>query len=267
MRFHQFGTKLAPKLDQLRPCWAPWLPKLRPYNAKLFTSVVVYFGGDAIKPERILVIEKDETLAVKVSAALEEAGYTVVRTVDALDGLKKLYEAYPDLIIVARELPMVKGEDPCLRIRQASYLPIIVLGGNEEAAEMLELGADAYMTKPPSLSELVARVRALLRRKLRHNPPGGSPGSDIDERLSDGGKGSEKLTGTEFRLASCLMLNKGRLLGYHQLISEVWGGKEVSLDTLHFYMRRLRQKLASFNIFGVRGVGYCLVEETIPQWE
>ena len=56
-------------------------------------------------------------------------------TTDALDGLNKLYEVYPDLIIVERELPMVSGEDPCLRIRQASYLPIIVLGSREEAAE------------------------------------------------------------------------------------------------------------------------------------
>lgn len=224
----------------------------------LFIIVGDYFGGDIIKQERILVIEKDEVLAVEVVTALEEAGYVVVRTADALDGLKKLYEAYPDLIIVASELPMVKGEDPCLRIRQASYLPIIVLGNNDESAEMLELGADAYMTKPPSLSELVARVHALLRRKPRYDSPGGHPELGIDSRLPKVGKESEGLTGTEYRLASCLLLNKGRLLGYPQLISEVWGGRDVSLDTLHFYVRRLRQKLDSFNIYGLRGVGYCL---------
>lgn len=189
---------------------------------------------------------------------MEEAGYKVVKVADALDGLKKLYEAYPDLIIMARELPMVNGEDPCLRIRQASYLPIIVLGSNEEAAEMLELGADAYMTKPPSLRELVARVRTLLRRKPRSDPPGDTPKLEIENRLPKGGNGSNGLTRTEFRLASCLLLNKGRLLGYPQLISEVWGEKKVSLDTLHFYMRRLRQKLANISIFGLRGVGYCL---------
>lgn len=210
-----------------------------------------------MKSACILIIEKDEALAVKVAAALEEAGYTVVTTSDARDGLKKLYEAYPDLIIVARELPMVNGEDPCLRIRQASYLPIIVLGSNEESAEMLELGADAYMTKPPSLSELVARVHSLLRRKPRSDPPGENRKLEIENRLPKGGDGSNGLTPTEFRLASCLLLNKGRLLDYPQLISEVWGGKEVSLGTLHFYMRRLRQKLANISIFGLRGVGYC----------
>ncbi len=162
------------------------------------------------------------------------------------------------LIIVERELPMVNEEDPCLRIRQACYLPIIVPGNREEAAEMLESVADAYMTKPPSLSELVARVHALLRRKPRGNSPVGTPGLEIENRLDDGGNGSNGLTPTEFRLASCLVLNEGRLLDYTRLIGEVWGGKEVSVDTLHFYMRRLRSKLANVSIFGRRGVGYCL---------
>jgi len=159
---------------------------------------------------------------------------------------------------------MVNGEDPCLRIRQASYLPIIVLGSDEQAAEMLELGADAYMTKPPSLSELVARVRALLRRKPRNDPPRDNLKLEIENTLTKGGNGSNGLTPTEFRLASCLILNKDRLLGYPRLISEVWGGKEVSLDTLHFYMRRLRQKLGNGGISMVRGVGYCYKGDQMP---
>ena len=178
-------------------------------------------------------------------------------TTDALDGLNKLYEVYPDLIIVERELPMVSGEDPCLRIRQASYLPIIVLGSREEAAETLELGADAYITKPLSLSELVARVQALLRRKARHDPLRNNPRPEIGNYPDNGGDGSNGITPTEFRLASFRLLDRGRLLGYARLIGEVWGRKEVSVDTLHFYMRRLRSKLANVSIFGLRGVGYC----------
>jgi len=196
---------------------------------------------------------------------LEEAGYKVVMAGDGLDGLKKLYEAYPDLIILAKELPMVDGEDSYLRIRQASYLPIIVVGNQEEAAETLELGADAYMTKPPSLSELVARVRALLRRKPKDDPPVDSLKLEIEKHLDNGGDGSNGLTPTEFRLASCLLLNEGKLLGYPQLISEVWGGKEVSVDTLHCYIRRLRQKLANVDIFGLRGVGYCFSGDAAAQ--
>ena len=218
--------------------------------------------ADLIKPAHILLIEKDEALAVKIAAALEEAGHKVVRASDALDGLKKLYEAYPDLVIMARELPMLDGEEPCLRIRQASYLPIIVLGSEEEAAEMLEIGADAYMMKPPNLGELTARVHSLLRRKPKDDPPGGNPMPHIKNCSTKEGKGSSKLTPTEFRLISCLILNKGRLLGYRQLVAEVWGGKAVSTDTLHFYMRRLRQKLANGGIIMLRGVGYCFSDAT-----
>ena len=84
---------------------------------------------------------------------------------------------------------MVNGEEALLRIRQASYLPIIVLGSEEESVETLELGVDAYMTKPPSLSELVARVRALLRRKLRSNLSAGDPKLGIENHLLKGGVG------------------------------------------------------------------------------
>ena len=217
---------------------------------------------DLIKSARILLIEKDKTLAVKIAVALEEAGYQIATANDALDGLKKLYEAYPDLVIVARELPMLDGEEPCLRIRQASYLPIIVLGNEEKAAEMLEIGADAYMRKPPNLGELAARVYSLLRRKPKDPPLGGNPGSHIKNCVTKGGKDSKKLTPTEFRLISCLILNKDRLISYRQLVAEVWGGKAVSTDTLHFYMRRLRQKLANDSIIMIRGIGYYLSDVT-----
>jgi DNA-binding response OmpR family regulator len=142
-----------------------------------------------MEAERILVIEKDEALAGKEAAALEEAGYEVARAIDVFDGLKKLYEAYPDLIILAMELPVVSGEDAFLQIRQAFYLPIIVLGDREEVTDMLELGADAYLTKPPSLIELVGRVRSLLRRKPRYDPPADNPELNIENHLDSGGDG------------------------------------------------------------------------------
>ena len=118
-----------------------------------------------MKRPRILVIENDEVAAERIVSFLEEAGYDVVRAADAAVGLARLYETRPDLVVMAGSLPVINGEDPCLRVRQASYLPIIILGGIYNAVEALELGADAYMNKPPSREELVARVNALLRRR------------------------------------------------------------------------------------------------------
>ena len=208
--------------------------------------------GVIIKPVRILIVEKDEALAARITEALTDEGYKVAVAKDALGGLKNIYEAYPDLVIMARELPIVNGGDPYIRMRQLSYLPVIALGNQEEAAETLELGADAYMTKPLDINELVARVSSLLRRKRRNGPPGGSPVSKIRKHIDKG-----KLTPTELRLASCLVLNKGKLLEYRHLINEVWGGKALAIATLHFYIHRLQQKLANGNIFMIRGVGYC----------
>ena len=161
---------------------------------------------------------------------------------------------------------MVNGEDAYLRIRQATYVPIVVLGSQEETAEALEFGADAFMTKPPGLSELVARVKRLLQRKPKLDSGENNPGLDMGNDCPDEENGLSYFSTTEFRLASCLVLNRGRLLDYSQLIGEVWGGKEVSLDTLHYYMRQLHQKLQAFfsyriRIINCRGVGYCLEEE------
>ncbi len=208
----------------------------------------------------------DEAVGIRVAAALEGAGYQVVRATNALEGLKELYQRRPDLIIMARELPMVNGEEAYLRLRQASYLPIVVLGSQEEAAEVLEFGADAFVAKPPSLSELVARVRRILQRRPRFGQTSDNPNLDIKNDPSEEGNGMHCLSATEYRLASCLVLNKGKLLDYPQLIGEVWGGKEVSRDTLHAYVRRLRQKIQAYfpypvSILNYRGVGYYLQEE------
>lgn len=219
------------------------------------------YGGGAIKQKRILVIESDEAAAQVEVFALEKAGYSVVRGVDILDGLKKLYQLYPDLIIMGRELANFDSEDPCLRIRHASYLPLIVIGSRERTAETLELGADAYIEKPPSLIELVARVRALLRRLQSTNLSGGNPRRPGETYLP---KSENGLTRTEYRVASCLMLNEGRLVDNQRLISEVWGGKRVSLANLHFFMRSLCQKLASGRISGMRGFGYCFEGQAEP---
>jgi two-component system response regulator ArlR len=213
-------------------------------------------AGFALRQWRILLIEADEALAAVIASTFRQAGYHVVTAGGPLEGLKTLYEYHPDLVIMARELLPVDGEHSFLRLRRASYLPIMVMGSEKEAAKTLESGADAYVTTPPNLTELLARVRSLLRRKRQDDGPLGTGDRQIKCSRDNGGNGSNSLTPTEFRLASCLALNEGRLLDYPHLVTEVWGGKEVTLDTLHFHMRRLRQKLAKAGIFLLRGVGY-----------
>lgn len=96
----------------------------------------------------------------------------MVTAVGASDGLRRLLEVYPDLVITAQELPPVNGENACLRIRQASYILMMVLGPADEELDAFELGADAYMSRPPSDVELVAKAHSLLRRKLKaYDPP------------------------------------------------------------------------------------------------
>jgi DNA-binding response OmpR family regulator len=119
------------------------------------------------------------------------------------------------------------------------------------------------MAKPPGLNELVARVDSLLRRKRKNNLQEANLRLEIGNEGKEGGNGSNTMTPIEFRLASCLVINKGKLLEYSQLINEVWAGKEVSVDTLHFYIRGLRKKLQTLfpnriDIIGRRGVGYRL---------
>ena len=120
-----------------------------------------------MKRERILVIAADKDLASQMGEALRQAGYSVWRASDEVEGLKKLRKTTPDLVVIERELLHMKREDPCSRIRQASYVPIIAVGCGQCVTEILESGADAHMSNPPNLRELTARVRALLRRKNR----------------------------------------------------------------------------------------------------
>ena len=251
---YQFGTIFPLNFHQFLHFRAHYPPEFSPAHGSLCLFCI---GGAIIKAAHILVIEKDESLAVNAVSALEEAGYRAERVNDAADGLKKLYDSYPDLIIVARELPMVDGQDACLRMRQACYLPMIVLGSQGEAAKMLELGADAYMTKPISFSELVARVRALLRRKPKLDPSLNEHGLGIEKHVPGNGGGPNGLTPTEYRLASCLIFNKGRLMSYNRLITEVWGRRGASFHNLQVYIRRLRSKLVDGSILHVRGLGYC----------
>jgi len=206
----------------------------------------------------ILVVEKDRPMIEETVKALVNAGFEVIEAFSAADGIRKIHELNPDLVIASTDLPPVDGENACLRIRQASYLPVVVFGNKEDLILTLEQGADAYIVKPATGREVVARVNSVLRRKKNDNAPGGSGGVGIENLQDMGESSSDGLSQVEYRLHACLLINEGRLIDYPQIITEVWGGKKVTLDTLHFYIRRLRRKLVNFRIFSMRGVGYGL---------
>ncbi|MBU2009862.1 MAG: response regulator transcription factor [Chloroflexi bacterium] len=223
-------------------------------------------GRSPIKRARVLLISGKEALRAGVASALEEAGFQVTHVPDGYQGLRSVYEASPDLVIMAEDLPPAGGAQVCSRLRQVSHLPIIVLGSGGTKGtgeiEMLEVGADAYMPKPPNPAELVARVRSLLRRKRPdRDGRGGDSGSVPEQGTARRRNGSGDLTSTESSLLSCLVLNEGRVVSHSQLVSEVWAGKQVSRDCLKFYVRRLRDKLSGVlggpgYILNHRGVGY-----------
>ena len=199
---------------------------------------------------KTLVVDSDETSREEVSSVLKEAGFEVLTAADGPQALARVYESEPDLAIVADDLPLVNGEEFCSRLRQLCNIPIIGVGSEKRElalVRMLELGADTYMTKPPSPAQLVARVNSLLRRYKRRN---------IERNCR--GDGAATLTPTESRLFSCLVLNEGSVVTHAQLLTEVWGGRRVGTDSVRFYIRRLRDKLGSNLVLNHRGVGYRL---------
>jgi len=204
----------------------------------------------------VVVIERDEPLALGIASALEQAGHTVEILSEPDETMKHLYQYHPDLVIISEEFSKIDGEILCSRIRKASYLPIIYLGSNNRIIEALESGFDAYIGRPPDLRELVARVQSLIRRKPRVVPPKNNPGVSINRYLLREGNGLATLTPTESRLASYLVSNKERLIGYRDIIGDVWGGKMVSVNTLHFHIRKLLSKLVNGSIVRIRGQGY-----------
>jgi two-component system, OmpR family, response regulator ArlR len=204
----------------------------------------------------ILVVEQDQPIIDVTVKALSNAGFDVIKAFSAVEGIKKIRELNPDLVIASTDLPPVNGENARASICHASYLPVVVLGDKEGLVIALESGADAYIVKPATDREVVARVNSVLRRKKYSYAleSGGTTG--IDNLLDMGEASPDSFSPIEYRLHACLVSNEGRLLNYPQIIAEVWGHEKVQVDTLHFYMRRLRRKMLNSNIFSMRGVGY-----------
>jgi DNA-binding response OmpR family regulator len=222
---------------------------------------------------KILVIEDNAALASGIEYNLGLEGHEVQIAEDGRRGLALAREWAPDLVILDLMLPDVDGLDICRTLRgdpATASVPIIMVTAKAEESDRiggLELGADDYLTKPFSPNELVARVRALLRRaRTDADPPGsviryGRLALDADRHVVlDGGR-EVQLTAKEFMLLEYLLRHRGRLLSRDLLLSDVWGYRYTGgTRTVDVHVRRLREKLPLLQqaIVTVKQFGYKL---------
>jgi len=225
---------------------------------------------------RVLIVEDEQDIADLIKHALERGGDTDAEVVGSGDdALRVVRQQPPDLIILDLNLPVLSGLDVCraLRSRPAtSRIPIIMLTARTSESDRvsgLDIGADDYVTKPFSLRELAARVRAVLRRK-----PGARPGSmaiyrgkhlvaDFDAVSVSVDGASVRLTRREFELLKCLVENRNRVLSRDRLLERVWGYEQfIETRSVDVHVGRLRSKLgaAGPQIETVVGLGYRFVE-------
>ena len=202
--------------------------------------------------QRILVVEDDARIADLISKNLEAVGYECHRSPDGGNALADFAKLKPALVVLDLGLPGVDGLEVTRRIRKESDVPILMVtarSGESDKLLGLELGADDYITKPFSTAELVARVRALLRRHARGTEGSaqfvfGDVNVDLSRRSVLRQGQPVHLTALEYRLLAQLLANVGKVLTHRHLLREVWGPTFVeSNHYVRIYVARLRQKL------------------------
>jgi len=225
---------------------------------------------------RILVVDDEPSVTDLLAYNLRKAHYDVLTAADGREALRLASEANADLILLDLMLPEIDGLDVCRELRKSSSVPIIMLTARGEETDRvigLELGADDYLTKPFSMRELLARVKAVLRRaRPEDGPPAPAailhgPGElrlDVERRLVTIGLQPIELTRLEFDLLHCLLLHAGKVLSRERLLEQAWGydfaGDTRAVDSA---IKRLRAALRRASpeadgIEAVRGIGYRL---------
>jgi two-component system alkaline phosphatase synthesis response regulator PhoP len=227
-------------------------------------------------PKKILVVEDEPGIRLSVSDELESAGYQVFTAGDGAKALEIAGRETPDLIVLDLMLPILDGTEVCKTLRmRGDRTPIIMLTVKDKEIDKvlgLELGADDYMTKPFSLRELTARIKAVFRRtdERPSNPDVFSfEGIDIDFRKFEASKRGEKLdlTPLEFHMLKLLVERKGEVLKRDDFLDGVWGEDNVSVSfrTVDSHIANIRKKIEDDpsnprHILSIRGVGYKFVE-------
>ncbi|HMP42584.1 MAG TPA: response regulator transcription factor [Roseiflexaceae bacterium] len=219
----------------------------------------------------ILLVEDDVTLAETLRYNLEREGHSVIMASDGVQGLDKARREHPDMVILDIMLPRLDGFSVCRILRQESDAPILMLTARQDEVDRiagLELGADDYVAKPFSLGELLARVRAIMRRSdrqpitSREVLDAGSLRVDTGSRRAWRDGGELSLSQKEFDLLTCLIRNRGMALSRDVLLERVWGYDFLGDSrTVDVHIRWLREKVEPdpgrpIYIQTVRGVGY-----------
>jgi DNA-binding response OmpR family regulator len=230
---------------------------------------------------RVLVVDDEEALTTTIAYNLRREGYEVESVTDGERALEVAEATQPDLVVLDLMLPGMDGFEVCRQIRRTSAIPILMLTARDEEIDRvvgLEIGADDYMTKPFSMRELVARVKAMLRRRellLQEMNQADGPSRDMIEfgglslsretRQVTLKEKSIRLKPKEFDLLDFLMRNRERVYSATQLLEHVWGyAYPGDTRTVPVHIRGLRRKIESdpskpTRIETVRGVGYRFV--------
>jgi DNA-binding response OmpR family regulator len=224
--------------------------------------------------QRILVVDDEPAVTDLLAYNLRKAHYEVLTAADGKSALRLAKESKPDLILLDLMIPEVDGLDVCRELRKSSGVPIIMITARGEEVDRvvgLEIGADDYVTKPFSVRELMARVKAVLRRAKNGGPEKEpstilrAPGDlimDVERRAVTVAKTAIELTRLEFDLLHRLLINPGRVLTRERLLEQAWGydyvGDTRAVDSA---VKRLRAKLRQAApeadcIESVRGLGY-----------
>lgn len=220
---------------------------------------------------RILIVEDESSLSEPLAFLLEREGYETTIAEDGLAGLAEFDRNGADVLLLDLMLPKLSGTEVCREIRTRSNVPIIMLTAKDSEVDIvvgLELGADDYVTKPYSTRELLARIRAVLRRRTEdvdeHESvlEAGGVRMDVERHTVTVGGADVSMPLKEFELLELLLRNGGRVLTRGQLIDRVWGADYFGdTKTLDVHIKRIRSKIEKTPsqpklLVTVRGLGY-----------